>query len=139
LGGAGDRVEGWRRADIDGKKIVGERRPVLQQYLATGAIDAGCLGMNQPRAGPGGQPGEIDVAFVERVAAGDEARDHAGVGRLDVPPDQREPHARHRLHAEAFQHMDVAMAAANQHEVLEKGRSLHPDPYIRSGPPLVQR
>jgi len=35
--------------------------------------------------------------------------------------------------------MDMGMAAANQHKVLEEGRGLHPDSYIRSGRPLVQR
>ena len=37
-----------------------------------------------------------------------------------------------------FSTWNVGMAAANQHEVLEKRRSLHPDPYIRSEWPLVQ-
>ena len=134
---AGDRLEAGRRADIERQQVVGDRRPVLQQHLAVGAIDAGRLGMDQAGAGPGAQPCQVDVAFVECVLPGDEARDHAGVRRLDVPRDQAEPHPGHRLHGEAFQDMDVGMAAANQHEVLEERRGLQWDPYIRSVGPLV--
>lgn len=32
------------------------------------------------------------------------------VGRVHIPCDQREPHARHRLHAKATQHFDVRVA-----------------------------
>ena len=78
------------------------------------------------------------MAFVEGVVAGDEARDHAGVGCFDVAPDQREPHAGHRLQAETSQDMDVGVTPANQHKVLEEGRRLHRDPYIRSASPLVR-
>jgi hypothetical protein len=35
--------------------------------------------------------------------------------------------------------MDVGVTAANQHKVLEEGRRLHRDPYIRSASPLVRR
>jgi hypothetical protein len=34
--------------------------------------------------------------------------------------------------------MDVGVTAANQHKVLEEGRRLHRDPYIRSGGALVR-
>ena len=78
------------------------------------------------------------MAVVEGILAGDEARDHARVGGLDVAPDQREPHAGHRLHAETLHHMDMGMAAANQNEILQEGRGLHPDSYIRSELALVQ-
>ena len=139
LGGARDGVETGRRADVEDEQVVGNRRPVLQQHPAVGPVETDGLGLDQARAGPGRQPGEIDVTVVEGVMAGDEARDHAGVGRLDVPADQGQAHAGHRLHAEAFQDVDMGMAAANQHEVLEEGRSLHPDSYNRSGIPLVQR
>jgi hypothetical protein len=35
--------------------------------------------------------------------------------------------------------MDVGVTPANQHKILEEGRRLHRDPYIRSESPLVRR
>ena len=119
LGRAGDRRQAGRGADVERQEIVGDGRPVLQQHLAIDAIEPDRFGLDQARAGPRRHARKVDVAFVEGIVAGDEARDHAGVGGLDVAPDQRQADAGHRLHAEALQHMDVGMAAADQHEILE--------------------
>ena len=125
LGCAGDRTHAGRRADVERHEIVGDRRTILQQHLPVGAIEPECFGMDQARAGPSAEPRKIDVALVEGIGPGDEARDHAGIGRLDVPPDQGDPHTGHRLHAEALHDMDMRMAAAHEHEILEEGRGLH--------------
>lgn len=129
LGRARDRVHARRGADIERHEIVGDRRAILEPHLPVDPVEPDRFGTDQPCAGPGTQPRQVDMAFVEGIAAGHEARDHAGIGCLDVPTDQGEPHPGHRLHAEASQHMDMRMAAAHEHEVLEEGRSLHPPSY----------
>ncbi len=88
------------------------------QHLAPGAVDADRLVADQPRAGKPRQPAEVDVAFVEIVMAGDPARQHARIGGLDIAGDQGHAHPGHRPHAKAFQHMDMGMPAADEHEIL---------------------
>ena len=116
--GTRDGPDIGRRADIDRQQVVAERRLVLQQHPPPGAIDAGRLGMDQPHARSGAELRQVDVALREAVAAGDEARDHAGVGRLDIAADQRHRRVLQRPLAELLQDMDVGMAAADQHQIL---------------------
>ena len=77
--------------------------------------------MINPCPGEPGQGTQVDMALVEVVMAGDEARQHAGIGRVRVAADQGEAHAGDRFHAEPFQHRDVAVAAADEHEILDNG------------------
>ena len=60
---------------------------------------------------------------VEPVEAGDQARQHPGVGRVQVARDDGGPHAGDRAHSQAAEHDDVAVAAADEDEVLENGRA----------------
>ena len=53
--GAGDAADVGRRADIDRQQVVGHGGLVLQQHPPVGAIDAGRLGMDQPRARAGAE------------------------------------------------------------------------------------
>jgi len=117
LGRAGDRCEIGRCTDIERQRVVGKRRLALEQHQPPASVEPDGLGMDQIGAGPGGESGEIDVALVEAVAAGDEAREHAGIGRAHIAGDQGDPHAGHRAPAEARQHMYMGMAAAHQHQI----------------------
>ena len=73
--------------------------------------------MDQPGAGEHRQRPQVDMALGARIVAGNIAGDHAGIGRVDVTRDQAQPHARFGLHAEAPQHRDMGVAAADQHDV----------------------
>ena len=84
-------------------------------------IDARDLVEEQARAGEARQPGEVDMDVVEAVMAGDEAGQHARIGRVHVGRDQGQPDPGQRPHAEAPQHGDMAVAAADQHDVLDDG------------------
>ena len=53
------------------------------------------------------------------VVSGDVAREHSGIWRLHVAADKRDPYPRHRLHAEALEHDDVAVPATDEHEILD--------------------
>ena len=121
------------------EEVIHHETPVILHQVDDAELDADGLGVDQPCACPGGQPSEIDVALVEGIVASDEARNHARVGRLYVPADQRQPHARHRLHTEALQDMDMGVAAANQHEILEERSGLHRLSYNVLEWPLVCR
>ena len=120
LGCTWDRTKIGCRADIERQHVIGERRLVPEQHQPAGAVEPDRLGMDQSRAGAGREGGEIDVAVVEAVAAGDEARKHAGIGGADIARDQRHLHTGHGPLAEACQHMDMGMAAAHQHQMLHR-------------------
>ena len=91
LGRAGDGIEIGRRADIEREQVIGERRLALQQHQPARAIESDRLGVDQPHAGPGAERREVDVALVEAVAAGDEAREPEGHHRGPQDPDERQP------------------------------------------------
>ena len=61
----------------------------------------------------------IDVRLVEIVIPGDQARQHAGIWRVNLARDQCEANARDRFHAEPAQHGDVRVTGANQHDILD--------------------
>ncbi len=52
------------------------------------------------------------MRLIDSVMTGDQARQHAGVRRLDITADQSQAGARQRTHAERPQYGNVAVAAA---------------------------
>ena len=109
---------------------------VLATVVVAFAVPAGAfvaiVGPEDPQPGRHGHE-SIDLEVRDLGRTGNRrARER------DVAPDQGEPHAGHRLQAEAFQDMDVGVTPANQHKVLEEGHRLHRDPYIRSEGALVR-
>ena len=111
------------RADVEGEHVVGDRGPVAADHLALGEIEADRFVVNQRRPGETRERAQIHVHIVEIVMAGDEAGQHAGIRRMHVAGDEGDAHARHRRHAETLEHGDVGVPAADQHQVLDDGRS----------------
>ena len=62
------------------------------------------------------------MRLLRRVVAGDKARQHSRVGGEHVTRDEGEAHPGGRAHPEALEHRDVAVAAADQHDVGRDGR-----------------
>jgi hypothetical protein len=58
------------------------------------------------------------MGLVDAIMTGDQTRQHAGIGRVGVPTDQRKTNAEQRLHAETFEHGHVAVPPADKHKVL---------------------
>ncbi len=110
-----------RRADIDRQHVVMRRRPVAAQNPPLLEVDPGHLVMIETRAGKPGKRPQVDVRFIERVVAGDEARQHAGIGRMVVAANKCDTDAGHRIHAKALQDGNVAVAAADQNKILDDG------------------
>ncbi|CAM4375169.1 hypothetical protein PARU111607_15935 [Palleronia rufa] len=77
---------------------------------------------DQPRAGEARQPHQVDLQRVAVVMAGDEARQHPGVGRRRAGIDDRQPRARQRIHPPAPQHQRMGVTAADQHDVSGQGQ-----------------
>ena len=77
--------------------------------------------MVEPGAGKAAERAEIDMRLIERVVSGDQARQHAGIGRIDIAANEGEANPRHRPHAETPQDRDMAVPATDQHEVLDNG------------------
>src|SRR5262245_4186451 len=74
-----------------------------------------------------GQWRGVNVRLVLVIEASDQTRQHAGIGRVDLPRDQREAHARHWVHAESAQHANVRVPGPEEDHVLEhrRWRGLH--------------
>ena len=112
----------WCRANVDRELVVGHRWPVAAQHFAhatRGAVDAGDFVAKKARPGKLREAAQIDMHLVVAVVAGDVTRQHARVGRMRIAANDGETHARHRLHAETFDDTDVAMAAADKHDVAQ--------------------
>ena len=116
---AGHPVPLWCRADVDRQGVVGNGRTVAQHQPARRAVDAGCLGRYQSRAGKATQSRQVNVDLVERIVACDIAGQHARVRGVDIVAHQREPKAGHWPHAEVAQQHRVAVAAAYQHGIAQ--------------------
>ena len=92
--------------------VIWHRGPVAAQHDAPVEVQPHRLRVKQPRPGEARQRPEVDVDIVESVEAGDQARQHPRVGRMEVPRDDRYPHAGDRTHPQSAEHDDVAVAAA---------------------------
>ena len=117
--------EPGRRADVDAQIVERHRRTPLAQDALPFQVEADAAGAVEPRAGERRQRTEVDVGLVEPVEPGDETRQHARVRGVDVPRDQGEADARDRLHAERPQHGQMAVPAAEQHQVRLDGAAVH--------------
>ena len=117
LGRTGHHLDLRRRADVDRQPIVGHRRARFAQHALAVAVDADGFIAKKARAGELGQATQIDMHLVVSVMAGDVAGQHARIRRVRVAADQRQAHARNRLHAEALEHADVTVATADQNDI----------------------
>ena len=115
-----------RSADIDRQQVERHGRASGHGDAARGQVDVRRLCQDQSRTRAGGKRRQVDVRLVERVFAADQAGQHAGVGRLRLAADQRQPNAGFRAHGEPAQHLDVRVAGAQQDEVGgDRHRLLH--------------
>src|SRR5579862_5357791 len=134
LGGARYVVEARRRSDVERGQVIADRRMGAAQDVMGIAVEADRLIMDQPRAGKAGEPYQVDMAVLKAVMARDIAGQHPGIGRLQFARDQRQAHAFFRLHAKAFQHVDMRVAAADEDEILgNRNELLHWRYYARGG------
>ena len=114
-----------RRADVDRQHVVGHGRAVVANDAFVLEIKAVDLAVVEARVGKAAERTRIDVRFIGRVAPGDHPGQHARVGRVNLPGDQREAHAGHRVHAEHAQNADVGVAGADQDHVLDNRDARH--------------
>ena len=99
--------------------IVFDRRAAVAVHRLRGQVQRDRLIVVEPGIGEAAQRAEIDMRLVERVVPGDQARQHSGIRRVRLPADHGQADARHRTHAEAPQHRDMAVSATNEHQVLD--------------------
>ena len=79
--------------------------------------------VQEPRPREARQRPQVDVRLVEAVVAGNEAGEHAGIGRVRVARYHRHANSGHAIHAEALDHADVTVAATDENEVLQDWRA----------------
>ena len=77
LRGARDIDGARRRADVDGDRVIGDRRPALGEHEPGVEVDPGGRAVVDPRAGQVGERAQVDMALVEPVMARDMAGQHA--------------------------------------------------------------
>ena len=117
--GSGHVVRAGCGADVDGEHVIGHRRSVAAHHPAFDRIEPHGLVVIEARVRESGQGSQIDVDLVVRVVPRDVTREHSRVGRFHVAANERDPDPRHRLHSEALEHDDVAVPAADEHEILD--------------------
>ena len=131
--GRSRNVEARRGARIDREDVIREIRPAAKPKHPPVEVDAGDFIVDEAGSRETRERHEIDVGIVVVVVPGDEPRQHAGIRRMNVPADQRKPHSRNRLHAEALDDRDMAVAAADQDKVLRYrriGSTVHGKPIL---------
>lgn len=106
------------RADIDRQNVISHRWATLADDLFSIGVDAGHAVVKQSCRSELAQRPQIDMRLVIFIVPGDIARQHAGVGRVHISRNHGEANTAQGLHAEAFNHSNVAVASADKHEVL---------------------
>ena len=122
-----------RGAGVDRQKIKRDRRSSGQSQKIVVQINPGCGRMDQARAGKRRQGAQVDMGFGACVMPGDVAGDHHGIGGQHIPCDQGQADARLGLHAEALEHIHMAVAAANQNDVVANGNRRCHESFILTG------
>ncbi len=125
FGRAGNMRQGRGDSDIDGKQIIGHGRAAGEEHPLLRSIDADRVSMYQPCACHRAEAHEIDVSLFLRVQAGNDARQHPGVGSFEIARHQGQAHPRLRPHRERFQDMHMRVSAAKQNDVRANLRSAH--------------
>ena len=98
--GARDTGTARYRPDVDGEDVEGHRRAPVAMDEAAFEIEAGRARMVQPGLCEAAQLAQIDVAGGVIVAPRKHAGQHAGVGRIGIARDEREPGPCLRPHPE---------------------------------------
>ena len=75
--------------------------------------------MNQAGTGISTKRGQPDVDVFSTVHATDAAWQHAGIRRLQIPTNQSETHAWFGPHGKGFEHLHVAVPAADQDNITQ--------------------
>jgi hypothetical protein len=114
-----------RRADVEARDVVAERRPTLELHATRRGVDARGGREHHGGARASRQRHDVDLELRRAVLPGREARDHARVDRVGAVEHDRHPRRRQRRHCEAPEHLHVRMAAAHEHELLRDARALH--------------
>ena len=77
---------------------------------------------DQTGIGEARQFDQIDLESVAGIVSGDEARQHACIGRRGGGVDQRQSRARHRRHAPTAQEQSMGVSAADKDDVPGVGK-----------------
>ena len=133
LAHAGEIEAAHRRAHVERRGVIGQRRAAVEEDAALGGVDAGGPRHDGARAGAAGQGPHVDLQLVAPVLTCHEARDHPRVDRDGPIHDHREADARHRRHGPAREHLHVSMAAADEDEVAKRGGGSAHERSIRAG------
>ena len=107
-------------ARVDRQHVVAQRGAIGKEDPPFLRVDARRLRGDEPGIGEPGELRQIDVDFVPTVGSGHVAGEHPRIRRVRFPGHDREPHTGFETHAEAFQHLDVGVSAAEQHDVAKR-------------------
>ena len=128
LVGAGDIDDARVRTGIDGEHVKRHERPAATSDCLVRQVDPLDLGVIQTRARKQRQRTQVDMRLIEIVVSRDVTGQHARIRRVNVARNQGNAQTGDRLHAETLDHRQVAVTAADEHQILHDGavcRTVH--------------
>ena len=125
-----------RRADVDRSHVVADRGTAFDRHAPGARIDRGRAPEHDASACPSRQRNDVDLELVRRVLPGDEPRHHPRVRRDRHVDHDGDTRVARRLHREPPQHLNVRVAAADEHDVSGGG---HARPRPATPPPASAR
>ena len=119
-------------ADIEAGDVVGHGWATGQMDQVPRRVKAGGAVKDHPCAGKAGEADQVDHDVGPAVMSGDQAGQHAGIGRHGVGVDHGQPCAGQGFHRPHPQHKGMGMTAADQDDIFDKGDIgvLHGTPVI---------
>lgn len=108
---------GGRRSQVEGCEVVAQRGPVLEKKPPRPRVDAAQASEDDSAAGGAREGGHVDLRLSRGVPAGDHAGRHPRINRDRAVEHGRQACAAVRPPREPPEHLDVGMAAADQHDV----------------------
>ena len=114
------------RPAVDRQHIEAHGRPVHALDRVAFQVQPRNRIDNQTGAGKPAQWTQVDVNVFPPVVPRHVSRQHAGVRRMGLPGDDGDAHPCQRRHPQRFQHLDMAVAAPDQHEVEDRRAEISP-------------
>jgi len=91
-------------------------RAIFEGDLVSNGVDVDRRREDHARTRSPGQRDDFDFELRESIVAGDEAGHHAGIDCNGSIDDDHQPKVFGPIHRESTKHLDVAMAAAYEHD-----------------------
>ncbi len=126
LGDAGPVQARDGGADVEGTRVIVERRPAFENDSALRGIETRGRRDDEARGGTHAERPHVNLELVLAILTRHEAWHHTRVHRHGPVHHHREPHAGRGIHGPGAEHVDARVPATHQDEVVpDRGRGIH--------------